>query len=615
MSQTLTQLKSFGIPGLPLSIDMLLKGSIYAAVLDSVPAHLSIIIQALKSNISAGNTCVLVTPMTPGEFLSRASTSGVDFREDIAQSRLYLFSHEGAYTTNIFRHGIKRFLQEFDYFQVPAGSFILFDQAEELFTMNDENIAQSQAKDYRDWMRIMENTSLFLFHAKSKKKSQPILSCFNGVVQIIQSKTGIEILFDFWYSQDGAIAAKVFPVSLDTTGLIRVDPPLPQIASEANRTDSSTDDHDTVYYYGPDFNSFSASVHHTGVWTHAQSFVDLIHLSRDAARATIVISLDSNSDLQQTAKIVHYLRLDRGNRLRIVIRESGFSLRYLNELFLLRFGANLVIHQQIAKQQLSLLWEMLAGQTYNRKINQNFDLTLSSINTSSYKGYVDLVTFCSESLRMFERRDILDIPLVLIIAKYHEHASPPDIINQIKIVRDGDVFSSDATHCYIFIHACAEENSAAALSRITEDKQASLFQAIRFITAKESMLETLQSIVQSGHIAVAPDFSGAILHQNRTKKSNKSNIYNNSHKSNKAPTAIPPSLVAHVNTSETELDADEQGAVPVEDTLTASSAATAEPASLEAYAETGEQPSNVSTLMNRLTSISTFSEGLKWLQK
>lgn len=592
-ASTFSPLKSLGIPGVPPSIDALLNGSIYAAILDSVPAHLSIIIQALKSNIAAGNTCVLVTRMTPSVFLSSAQSSGVDFREDIAQNRLYLFSQQDDYATNIFRHGIRRFLQEFDYFQVPKGSFFLFDQAEDFFTMNDQNIAQTQAMDYRSWMGSMENTSLFIFLAKGRKKFQSILSYFNGTLQIGQNKAGIELRVDFWYSQDGAIAAKAFPVSLDTSGLIRVDPPLPLAESEAYQTDSSSDDHNTVFHFGPDFEGFSTSIHHTGAWVQARSLVDLIHLARDAARATIVISLDCNSDLQETAKIVHFLRRNLGNRLKIVIRESGFSLRYPSELLMLRFGANLIIHQQVAKQQLQLLWEMLAGQTYTRRIEPNFDLAHSSIISSNHKGYVDLVTFCSESLGMFERGDILDIPVVLIVASYHEHASPADILSQITIERNGDIFSSDATHCYVFIHACAEENVAAALSRITDDKQASMFLEIRFITAKESIREALQSMVQSGNIALAPDFSEAIAQLNHS---------NELSDTNKAISATSPSLGAPLNTNETELDSDEQETVAIEDTLTASSVAIVVPTPLEALPEDIKKRRKPAFLTNQLAS-------------
>lgn len=598
--------KSLGILGVPPALDILLKGSIYAAILDSVPAHLSLIIQALKSNISAGHTCVLVSQMTPNIFLSMTETSGVDFRDDIIQSRLFLFSGEGDYTSNIFRHGVNRFLQEFDYFQVPKGSFFLFDQAGDLFTMSDQNIAQTQAMDYRSWMRSTENTSLFLFHAKDEKISPSFLSCFNGVARINQSKTGIELLVDFWYSQDGAIAAKAFPVLLDATGFIRVIPSLPHAASDAYQNDSNSDDYNAVFYFGPDFESFSASIHHTGAWVQVQSFVDLIHLSRDAIRATIVISLSSNSDLSKIAKIVHYLRLNRGNRLRIVIRESGFSLRYLNELLLLRFGANLIIHQQVAKHQLPLMWEMLAGQTYTRKINKNFDLTLSSILSSSYKGYVDLVTFCNESLCMFERGDILDIPLTLIVASYHEQASPPGILRQIQIVRNGDIFSSDATNCYIFIHACAGENSASALSRITEGKQASLFATTRFINDKESIKEALQLLVQSGNIALAPDFSEALTPPECS---------NTLAAADTAISATPASMPPQLNTNEAELDSDAQQIISIAGTLTANSIAITQPSSHEAMPENEKNPSGLAILMNRLPLQTPVTESMRWSRK
>lgn len=601
----MSHLKSLGIPGLPSSIDTLLKGSIYAAIVDSIPAHLSIIIQALKANIAAGNTCVLLTQMTPGVLLSRAKMSGVDFSEDISQSRLYLFSQEGDYVTNIFRHGIKRFLQEFEYFRVPKESFFLFDQAGELFTMSDQNIAQAQAIEYRDWMRSSGNTSLFLFPAKGEKRSQSILSSFSGVARINQSKTGLELLIDFWYSQDGAIAAKAFPVSLDTTGLIRVDASLPQAAIEACQTDSNTDDDNAVFYFGPDFETFSASVQHSGEWVQAQSFVDLIHLSRDAARATVVISFDSDTELKQTAKIVHYMRLNRGNRLRIVIRESGFSLRYLNELLLLRLGVNLIIHQQVARQQLPLLWEMLAGQTYTRKINQDFDQAYSSILSSEHTGYVDLVSFCSEALGIFDRGDILDIPLTLIVASYHEQASPPDILSQVKIVRNGDIFSSNATHCYIFMHACTEENSDAALSRITGDKQASLFLAIRFITAKKSIRETLQHLVQSGDIALVPDFSEAIAEANRTHELIEATI-----------TEMPPSPPPGASPDTQKLNSDEQVTVPGEDMQAVGSAA--EQSLFEMPPQTQEEPSELEKMMHRLASQPPSQppvESMAWIQK
>lgn len=596
-------LKSLGILGVPTSIDILLNGSIYTAILDSVPAHLSIIIQALKSNLAAGNTCVLVTQMTPGVFLSRAEMSGVDFREDIIQSRLYLFSQECDCASNIFRHGIKRFLQEFDYFKIPKGSFFLFDQAVDLFTMNDQNIAQTQALDYRDWMRSKDNTALFLFLARGEKISESILGCFNGVARINQSKTGIEMLIDFWYSQDSAIAAKAFPVSLDTTGLIRIDPLLPQTGSEEQLTDNNSDDRNTIFYFGPDFESFSASIPHNNNWIHTLSFVDLIHLSRDAVRATIVISLSSNSDLIKIAKIVHYLRLNQGCRLRIVIRESGFSLRYPNELLLLRFGANLIIHQQVAKQQIPLLWEMLAGQTYNRNINKNFDLTLSSILTSSYKGYVDLVTFCNESLCMLERGEILDIPLTLIVAGYHEHTSPADTLGQINVVRNGDIVSSDATHCYIFIHACAEENSATALARITRDKQASLFLTTRFITSKEGIRETLLLLVQSGNIALAPDFHDAIAQSNRARNLVESN------------NATGTSMEASINSNDINLDSNVQNTFSVEETQMMSSVDIAQPLSPDALLETKERTNDLATLMNRLAPQAHVTESMRWSRK
>ncbi|MCX7192928.1 MAG: BcsE family c-di-GMP-binding protein [Proteobacteria bacterium] len=502
--------KSLGIPGIPASIDTLLYGAMYTLIVDSVPAHLSVIIQALNTNLKTGCVCVLVTQMTPGVFLASAQSSGFDFSKDIENSRLYLFSMEGDYTTNIFRHGIGRFLQEFDYFRVPKESFFLFDQAGDLFTMNDQNIAQTQAMEYRDWMNASGNTALFLFSDNKERRSQSILSCFSGVARINQSKVGLELLIDFWYSEDGAIAAKAFPVTLDRTGFIRVDSSLPQEAIKEYQTDNITGDKSSVFYYGPDFDAFRATINHVGEWKQAQNLVQLVYISREAALATVVISLDRNSDLKQIAEIVHYLRLNRGNRLRIVIKESDFSLRYLNELLFLRLGANLIIPQQITRQRQQLLWELLAGQIYTRKIEKDFELAFASIIASDHKGYVDLPTFCGESQAMVERGGVLDIPLALIIASYQPDASLPEVLSQINIVRKGDIFSSDDKYCYLFMHACAEESMHTVFSHILNNQPDALFAQIRYISKREHIREALQLIVQSGDISLVTNFSAAI---------------------------------------------------------------------------------------------------------
>jgi hypothetical protein len=58
------------------------------------------------------------------------------------------------------------------------------------------------------------------------------------------------------------------------------------------------------------------------------------------------------------------------------------------------------------------------------------------------------------------------------------------------------------------MHACAQENVPAAFARITQGKQ--LFSKVRTLTDKGHIKEELQQLVQSGHIALTPDYSDAI---------------------------------------------------------------------------------------------------------
>jgi cellulose biosynthesis protein BcsE len=510
-------LKVFGIPGLQSSINTLLDGSNYAAIVDSVPARLSIIIQAIKSNLIEGNVCILLTPMAPELFLSKAEASGVNFYEDVKKNRLYIFSQEGEYTTNIFRLGVKRLLQEFEHFKVPKGCFYLFDQSSELFTFSDQNMAQAQALDYHDWMRFSNNTGLFLFTSPEKEKNlQAILENFSGIARVTQNRTGLELLIDFWYSTDGAIAAKAFPVLLDKTGFIRIEIlteenvvsiPVPETANICNEPLS---DQDCIYFLGNDSLDFVTTINHQGEFKIAQNLVSLVQQSRESIKATVVISIDPHTDLKQVAETVYYMRLSRGNQLRIVIRESNFNLRFQNELFLLQVGANLIIHQQISRQRLPFLWDLLFGQIYTRKIADKFDSAFIGTLASKYMGYINLETFCRESLDMLARGASLDIPLILVACKYQDHISPLDVLSQIKISRYGDIFSFDDLHCYVLMHACAEEHFSNAFARITNNKTDELFSEINYLSKREHIFEAVQLIVSSTSFSTAIDFSEKI---------------------------------------------------------------------------------------------------------
>ena len=501
--------KGLGVPGIPAAMERLLDGAIYAAIVDSVPARFSLVIQSIRHNLDSGMICVLLTPTPPGVFLARAEAAGVDFGDALADNRFFLFSQEGDYAKNIFRLGPKKFLDEFDFFKVPRSSFFVIDQADELFTLHDQSVATRQAQEYRDWMKVRGNTALLLFPPENPREGHGygmLLDYFGGALRIVRNRTEFELLVDFWYSEEGAIAAKAMGVNFDAAGKVSVaaqveskPAALPSVAAEIEATDQ-----DQGYYVGPGFDGFAAAIGRKMAWTRLESLVSLLHATGSAVAATVVIALDRQADLRQVAETVHYLRLNRGNRILILVRELDFHLRYPNELLLLKLGANLVIHQQVTDQRLALLWESISGQIYARKVASDFEKAYESTVPSAYKGYVDLQTFCREGRDVLERNNFLSITPALVAAAYRPPHSPAEVLGKIRVSRQGDLVTSDETHCYLFLHSCPETNVASTFDRITEGRRDEFFSDVGYILDQDKIREALALIPEEGGVGPSP---------------------------------------------------------------------------------------------------------------
>ncbi|MCV5960076.1 BcsE family c-di-GMP-binding protein, partial [Escherichia coli] len=78
----------------------------------------------------------------------------------------------------------------------------------------------------------------------------------------------------------------------------------------------------------------------------AESNQELIAMLNNPRSSTIVFSCDNQSEVQQIALDCYRLRSAYGRQLKIIVRETQQCLRYADEKFLLRAGANFISHAQ-----------------------------------------------------------------------------------------------------------------------------------------------------------------------------------------------------------------------------------------------------------------------------
>ena len=220
-----------------------------------------------------------------------------------------------------------------------------------------------------------------------------------------------------------------------------------------------------MYFMGKDLEPFV--LNGSGKCTLISDLPDMLRHTTAARAATLIMTFHNRMTFRELIETVHALRVTLGNRIRIIVRESGLFLRYYNELLLLKIGANLIIHDNVALARIPLLLESIRGQLYQTDTKFDFNEAIESILPSRKKGYLPPQRFCDEIDTVLIQAHALSVPCVLVVLRHPVGVDLMTSINRFRISRNGDLVTADASYCYVFLHACPEANFRNALTRLT----------------------------------------------------------------------------------------------------------------------------------------------------
>jgi cellulose biosynthesis protein BcsE len=233
-----------------------------------------------------------------------------------------------------------------------------------------------------------------------------------------------------------------------------------------------------------------------GKWTHCDSLVGLMHSSRKAVAAAAILVFDRSTDLRQLAQAVHTLRTSLGKQFKIIIRELDASLRYQNELLLLRLGANLVLHRDVPVARLQLAIQSLAGQVFNREVDVNFEHALASVSASHGVGYVQAAQFCQQVVDIVERSKALAIPYAMIRAKVPKGVPLEQSVARFRLTRNGDMVTATHDEVFLFLSACPQASLLPTLKRVAGDSFESDFPDMRFAVQEAAVTTEIAELAQ-----------------------------------------------------------------------------------------------------------------------
>lgn len=499
------------IPGLPSLTDQMLSGGLYALIAEMPPARVPVLASSLQYAWSKQQNCTVILPSHPEAFLERIDALGVyDTSRALESGKLQIFLRQDNFAKNMFRFGAERFAKELDYFGIPDDSYLIFDQADELFSLHDLSLAMEQVEALRLWFGKHRVTALLVFSrlsGNSAETLQAMMDQLSGIVRMSSGRPGLELTFDYWQSPEGTIAARQYPLLTLDNGMYKVGA---RAAEELAEQIDEVQQHGPAKFFYMDEDLASLANELPGTWQQVSSLIGMLHATRGLQAATVVLSFQRHTGLRELAETVHTLRMSLGKKAHIVIREKQASLRYQNEALLLRLGVNLVIHRDIPENRLPLLLESLKGQSFDRNVDIDFEVALASVIPSGLRGYLLPPRFAREAGVIMERGTALNIPCVLVIGELVEGTSFPDILARISISRPGDLLSSDGQACYLFFNACPESALQLTLERILGAAAGTAFHEVSYLIDRQEIALALSNLVHAARDVELTDYSSRV---------------------------------------------------------------------------------------------------------
>ena len=506
-----------GVRGLPHLVDSMVGGGVYVLIAETPTARFPILTESLHSAIHDGLVCTVVVPSEPVQFIQRIESYGdLNVHELLAANRLHFFVMQDEFSKKIFRFGAEGFVDELEHFEIPENSYLLFDQADDLLSLHDLSLALDQLDVLRKWAAQKRVTTLLVFSRATGTQAgtlNALMDSLTGIARLGADKDGLELVFDYWQSPEGAVAARNFRLTTLDSGLYEASTKLVTFEQasegEPDAHVEEVEEADAHFFYmDPDLGSLAKQM--PGTWHQVDTLVGLMHATRNTRSATSILGFQRNTNLRQLAEAVHTLRLNLGRHARIVVQEKGASLRYQNEALLLRLGLNLVVNRDVPINRLPLLLDSLKGQIFSRDVSINFEAALASVLPTRLRGYLAPLRFVREVESILDQAQTLNIPCAMIIGKPGAGMTITESLTVSGLSRPGDLVSTDGEYCYLFLNACPQSVMLTTLERILGMPVATAFDDVHFLIQREEIQAALPVLVRAAEQGGLPDYASMI---------------------------------------------------------------------------------------------------------
>ena len=497
-----------GISKLPQRLSVMARGLVYAIAVDQQSVRIPLLTRTVLQSLEAGMPCVLLSPFDPAALLKKGSLAGVDLSEFLRIGQLKIFRQKQSTSKDLFRTGVGRLIDELGFFNLPARSLVVFDNADSSFCLADPAAAIDAANLYSQWAEAHEHTILAAFVPSSHAPRdyvtlRSVSENFGGfaIVKSVEDETVLDVRH--WFGASGAVPRSSFALQFADDGLLEaratvtagrssIDPAL-EIAVVTRKA----------------ADGFSVN---GGSWRTAENYLDVIDVMRNSPGGTVVLHFDRVQNLKELAQAVAALRALARPQLRIVIRECAARLRLAQTVALLRLGVSMVIPIEVPGSSGRLMAESLKGSTFTRPFESDVTATLEDARSEAIRGALPVAEFKRKVESLLSVTVDFEVPHTLVSFSTITPAAAKAASAALRRSARDAIFCEDESSLEVFLFGCAPEHAEMVLARILGARFESLLLGWQRISGNRELLAALSRLqVFDDEKTVPDDVAGQVI--------------------------------------------------------------------------------------------------------
>ena len=447
---------TIGIENLPETVSSIYSGQLYGVCVRNRNMRETLIAGTIKRAWQEGAQVVVVSNQ-PEIWAGLIERMAHAIPESLLQSKPLLLESIGDYQELLKHYSLNKLLEELDDNGIPAGSLIIMNEAESLFSWSDLKLVRRQGLIFRAWIREWKHSGLFVFHklhfeSPGASTIRVQCNCLDGLAELDADMLRLSWKIDHWKTPGGRrVEARTYGVSYNAE-------------QQSLSADGSTMDAVAQQLlYAPDEDQVLTTDdvlnNEKGVppdWQRFASFTALLQAVQHAVAATVILHYGSTVKFETLAETTHKIRETAGRGLKIIIREKEERLRYNQTMALMQLGANLVVHQYESFSHLLWCIDTLKGQCFGKKPVHSYDDLMRESQPVDVHGYLRPQKFCDFVQTTLDRTHDLNIQHAMVCLDLLPGRSHIDALLAFHPKRNGDVITADRERLFIFFFACRE---------------------------------------------------------------------------------------------------------------------------------------------------------------